>query len=90
MAVEQLGTELRFKRGDLAAERRLARGEPARGLGEATSLGDVVEQPELVPVGAQAGTASSAAIAWAECAASQRSASSAAMQPVPAAVIACR
>ena len=92
MAVEQQQVEVLFEHADLAAHRGLAEPQGLAGLGEAARLGDSVKHTELVPVhhasvvpfpripldprGAQ----------W--LAARNRSASSAAMHPMPAAVTA--
>src|SRR5262249_40051971 len=95
VAVEQRHAELLFERGHLPRHRRLRQAELLAGMGEAAGLGGGVANPEVVPVhwhlrtrrrlhsAARAGSAS-------PCKARKRSASSAAMQPWPAAVTAWR
>src|SRR5262249_29026081 len=87
-AVEQRDAEALLQRADLAAHRRLAQVQRLARMGEAAGLGDRVEDAQLVPVH---GHSAACAAAWpASTAARKRSASNAAMQPVPAAVTAWR
>ena len=88
MTMEQRDIEFLLERADLPAHRRLRQPEFMSGMGEAAGIRHGVKYPELVPV--HECTCYSAAwrrlwLAW-----SQRSASSAAMQPNPAAVTAWR
>src|SRR5262249_24425488 len=95
MTVKQRHAELLFERRHLPRHRRLRQAELLAGMREAAGLGSGVENLELVPVhghlstrqglhsAARAGSASH----WT---ARKRSASSAAMQPWPAAVTAWR
>ena len=95
VAVEQRHLEVLLERADLAADRRLRQAQIMAGMGEAAGLGDRVEDPELVPI--HRPSAPSLARVFtrrlrSSChgVASHLSASSAAMQPRPAAVTAWR
>src|SRR5262249_35697242 len=95
MAVEQRNAELLLERRHLPRHRRLSQAELPAGPGEAAGLGGGMETLELVPVHGHLCTRQglhSAATAGSSspCAARKRSASSAAMQPWPAAVTAWR
>src|SRR5690606_1210767 len=79
-----------LKRRNLPADRRLAHAEFFGGMGEAARLGGGVENPEFVPVEHVVLTLSNVAGCYSaasasSCSARKRSASSAAMQPMPAA-----
>src|SRR5262249_40529714 len=101
VTVEQRNRNALFERADLAADRRLAEIQGPTGMGEAPRFGDSVEYAQLVPIHHSAATLfappfSSAALLSGVAApiepvsARKRSASSAAMQPMPAAVTAWR
>ena len=87
VAVEQGNFQILFQRTDLAADGGLREVQLMSGMGEASRIGHGVKNAELVPVH----HVYSAASLWAALAACKYfSASSAAMQPMPAAVTACR
>src|SRR5215472_10254248 len=99
MAVKQRDTEALLKRADLTAHRRLAQIQGLAGMGKAARLGDSVEDPQLVPIHPQSPNSGVRAVelavysaarmvAGSSRAARNFSASSAAMQPNPAAVTA--
>ena len=103
MAVEQRHAEAFLERADLPADRRLAEIQRLAGMGEAARLGDRVKDPQLVPIHrhvrlpaapparfARRRYSAARAAAASSCAARNFSASSAAMQPIPAAVTAWR
>ena len=92
VAVKQRDRQLGFQRRNLARDRRLRQPEPLAGMGEGAGLGRGVKHFQLVPVHRGVGPAMiySAAARWCSCAARNFSASSAAMQPWPAAVTAWR
>ena len=85
VADEELQPQVFLERRNLPADGRLAHVQLFGGVGEAPGFGGGVEDAELVPIehGYSAASASS-------CSARYRSASSAAMQPMPAAVTAWR
>src|SRR5436190_4455089 len=87
VAMEQGHVQILLKRADLAAYRRLRKPELMTGMGKAAGFRHRVENPELVPVQHGGYSAASRTCSWV---ASHFSASSAAMQPKPAAVTACR
>src|SRR6185437_7681153 len=91
VAVEERHAQALLKRADLPAHRRLAEVQRLARMGEASRFGDGVEDAQLVPVHAGHGRYSAArSDAAASSAARNFSASSAAMQPMPAAVTAWR
>ena len=90
VAVEQRHAQALLERADLAAHRRLAEIQRLAGMGEAAGLGDGMEDPQLVPIHAGHAAYSAALKEAASSAARNFSASSAAMQPMPAAVTAWR
>ena len=96
MAVKQRDRELLLERAHLARHRRLRQPELFAGMGETSRLGGGVKDLELIPVhdrsSGRGGENHSAAMrgSASPCAARNFSASSAAMQPSPAAVTACR
>src|SRR5579871_3532858 len=91
--VKQGDVEAFLERADLAADGRLAEVQGFARMGETPGLGDGVEYPELVPVHYSAATLLpsrrvSGLDSDSAAPARNRSASSAAMQPMPAAVTA--
>src|SRR6185312_14229330 len=104
--VEERDAQALLERADLPADRRLAQIERLAGMREAAGIGNGVKHPELVPVHASLSFAArcarrcrpslrrcySAALSAAAASSAARnfSASSAAMQPMPAAVTAWR
>src|SRR5690349_515207 len=96
MTVEQRNGNTLLERADLAAYRRLAEVQCLTGMGEAPRFGNGVEYAQLVPIHHSAATLfappfSSVPLALVvPASARKRSASSAAMQPMPAAVTAWR
>src|ERR1041385_1778869 len=101
MAVEQRHGDAFLERADLSADSRLAEIQCLTGMGEAPRLGDSVEYTQLVPIHHSAATlfappfspilsTAGASAPVASARARKRSASSAAMQPMPAAVTAWR
>src|SRR4029078_2126274 len=90
VAVKQRHAEFLFERRNLPRHRRLRQSELFAGMGKAAGVGGRVKDLEFVPIHAHplshsAATAGSAS----PCAARERSASSAAMQPWPGAGAAC-
>ena len=103
MAVKQRHAKALLERADLAADRGLAEVQRFARMGKAARLGDRVENPQLVPIHAHAPGSRRAASGFRlplfgrarrrgspPAAARNFSASSAAMQPIPAAVTAWR
>src|SRR5437879_10798569 len=101
MPVEQRYAEAFLERADLPADRGLAQVERLAGMGEAARLGDRVKNPQLVPVhrhllafreppSPRSPYSAARAAAVSSSAPRNFSASSAAMQPSPAAVTAWR
>ena len=85
--------QILLERADLAADRRLAQAQPLGGAGEAAGLGHGMEDPHPVPVHHRASffvPRASRHAAAQPIPARNFSASSAAMQPLPAAVTAWR
>ena len=87
MAMEQRHFQIVLKRTDLSAHRRLAQTQSVTGMGEGARFGSRMKNAQLVPIHGRVLSLYSAACALG-CTESQRSASSAAMQPMPAAVTA--
>src|SRR6202011_1873978 len=95
VAVEQRDRELLFQRSDLARHRRLRETKLLAGMREAARFRRRVKHLQLVPIHVRKSIARSchdysAAARSLARKAMKRSASSAAMQPRPAAVTACR
>ena len=94
MAMEERHADFLLERGDLTAHGRLAQLEHVTRVGETADLGGRAEYSQTIPVHCGTpldfGDDYSAAVLCCSLAASHFSASSAAMQPSPAAVTACR
>ena len=102
MAMEQRRLQVLFKGADLPADGRLAQTERVARVGERTGVRHRVKNPQLVPVHSPLLVGPvlerpvsdppnyPCAARWLSAAARNFSASSAAMQPMPAAVTACR
>ena len=95
MALKQRHRDFLLQRADLAGDRRLRQAELLAGMGEAARFGRRVKHLQLVPIHIRKSVAGSshdysAAARSLARSARKRSASSAAMQPMPAAVTAWR
>ena len=94
MAVEELDADILLQRGDLAADGRLGQVQLVGGMGKGPSFRSRMKNAQFVPVqrhaGPPHGAYSAACCVSTGRADRKRSASSAAMQPMPAAVIAWR
>ncbi len=94
MPVEQLGADVLLQCTDLTADRGLGQMQFVGRMRERSGLGSCVKDTQLVPIQWHSptphGRSYSAATATGMWPVRYRSASRAAMQPIPAAVTACR